>query len=67
MGEFLRDLDGPFALSQTFLNVHEFGLDFEFYEKYYQVLRHISPEQLKQLAETYFQEDSFYTVVAGRE
>ncbi len=67
MGEFLRDLDGPFALSQTFLNVHEFGLDFEFYEKYYQVLRHISPEQLKQLAETYFQEDSFYTIVAGRE
>ncbi|MGV8095320.1 MAG: M16 family metallopeptidase [Mangrovibacterium sp.] len=66
LGEFLRDLDGPFALAQTFLNVHEFGLDYDFYEKYYQTVLTISPEQLKHLAEIYFQEDSFYTVVAGR-
>lgn len=67
LGEFLRDLDGPFALAQTFLNVHEFGLDYSFYEKYYQTLQNITPEQLKQLAEKYFREDSFYTVIAGRE
>jgi predicted Zn-dependent peptidase len=67
LGEFLRDLDGPFALAQTFLNVHEFGLDYSFYEKYYQTLQDITPEQLKQLAEKYFREDSFFTVVSGRE
>ncbi|MEL7589375.1 MAG: pitrilysin family protein [Prolixibacteraceae bacterium] len=67
LGEFLRDLDGPFALSQAFLNVHEYGLDYSFYEKYFQSLLTISATQLKQTAEKYFREESFYTVVAGRE
>ncbi len=67
LGEFLRDLDGPFALAQAFLNVHEFGLDYGFYEKYYQTMLDISPEQLRQLAGKYFQEDHFYTVISGRE
>lgn len=67
LGDFLRDLDGPFALGQAFLNIHEFGLDYGFYEKYYQTILNISPEKLKQLAEVYLQEDLFYTVVSGRE
>ncbi len=66
LGEFLRDLDGPLALAQTFLNVHEYGLDYDFYEKYYQTIMNLSPVHFKGLAEKYFQEDSFYTVVAGR-
>lgn len=66
LGEFLRDLDGPLALAQAFLNVHEYGLDYNFYEKYYQTIMNLSAVQFKTLAEKYFQEDSFYTVVAGR-
>ena len=66
LGEFLRDLDGPLALAQTFLNVHEYGLDYDFYEKYYQTIMNLSAVHFKALAEKYFQEDSFYTVVAGR-
>ena len=67
LGEFLRELDGPFAWAQAFLNVHEFGLGYDFYEKYYRTIVGISPEQLKHLAEMYFQEETFYTIIAGRE
>lgn len=66
LGEFLRDLDGPLALAQTFLNVHEHGLDYTFYEKYYETIMNIPAVHLKELAEKYFREDSFYTIVAGR-
>ena len=67
LGEFVRDLDGPFSLAQVFREVHEFGLDYSFYEKYYQTIMTVDPEQLRQLAETYFREEDFYTVIAGRE
>ncbi|MCW0481979.1 M16 family metallopeptidase [Gaoshiqia sediminis] len=66
LGEFIRDLDGPFALAQTFRNVHDFGLNYRFYDDYYQTLLHVSPSQLMRLAKTYFTADSFYTVIAGK-
>lgn len=65
LGEFVRDLDGPFALAQAFRNVHDFGLDYTFYDRYYQSLMQVSPARLQQLAQKYFDQDSFYTVVAG--
>ncbi len=65
LGEFVRDLDGPFALAEAFRNVHNFGLDYDYYEQYYQCLIDVTPEQLQKLAQTYFLKDSFYTVVAG--
>ncbi len=67
LGEFVRDLDGPFALEQAFRNVHDFGLDYDFYDKYYQALLETTSEQLQQLAIKYFDPDSFYTVIAGAE
>ncbi len=67
LGEFVRDLDGPFALAQSFRDVHEFGLGFGFYEKYYDTIMNIQAEQLQQLAVTYLNPESFYTVVAGKE
>ncbi|MGV8137410.1 MAG: M16 family metallopeptidase [Mangrovibacterium sp.] len=66
LGEFLRDLDGPFALAQSFLNVHEYGLDYGFYENYYRAIMNLSAVHFRELSEKYFQEESFYTVVAGR-
>jgi len=67
LGEFVRDLDGPFSLAQVFREVHGFGLDYSFYEKYYQTVMTVDPEQLRRLAGTYFREEDFYTVIAGRE
>jgi predicted Zn-dependent peptidase len=65
LGEFVRDFDGPFAQAQSFRAVNDFGLGYEFYEQYYQLLKAIKPEDLQLLAQKYFDEDDFYTVIAG--
>lgn len=65
LGEFIRDFDGPFAQAQSFRNVADFGLDHQFYEKYYQTIKTISPQMLNGLANKYLCESGFYTVVAG--
>lgn len=65
LGEFLRDFDGPFALSGSFKAINDFGLDYSFYDDYLNALRNISAEELRQLAVKYLNPDDFYTVVAG--
>jgi predicted Zn-dependent peptidase len=65
LGEFLRDFDGPFALSGSFKAINDFGLDYSFYDKYLDELRTISPENIMQLSQQYLNSDDFYTVVAG--
>lgn len=67
LGEFIRDFDGPFARSAAFRNVNDFGMDYSFYENYYQNLLNITPNRIQELAHSYFQRESFYAVVAGRE
>jgi predicted Zn-dependent peptidase len=65
LGEFLRDFDGPFALSGSFKAINDFGLDYSFYGEYLKVLRTISPEQIRQLARKYLNPGDFFTVIAG--
>lgn len=65
LGEFLRDFDGPFALSGSFKAINDFSLDYSFYENYLATLRTISAEEIKRLAQQYLDPEDFYTVVAG--
>lgn len=65
LGEFLRDFDGPFALAGSFKAINDFNLDYTFYDRYLQVLRNITSEELLQLAKKYLNFEDFYTVVAG--
>jgi len=65
-GEFLREFDGPFSLEQAFRNLHDFGLDYSFYDDYHQAIQNITAEELQRLAQKYLQADSMYTVIAGQ-
>jgi predicted Zn-dependent peptidase len=65
LGEFLRDFDGPFALSGSFKAINDFGLDYSFYDQYLRVLRNITAEELMKLSKEYLNPDDFYTVIAG--
>lgn len=65
-GEFLREFDGPFSLGQSFRNIHDFGLDYSYYDRYLETLKSITPPQLKSLAEKYLQADSLFKVVVGQ-
>lgn len=65
LGEFLRDFDGPFALSGSFKSINDFDLDYSFYDNYLDALKNISSEEILRLAKEYLEPDDCYIVVAG--
>lgn len=66
LGQFLRSVDGPFALAEKFKAIYEFGLDYSYYEKYFQSVKNVTPAQLMELANKYLQEKDLIECVAGK-
>jgi predicted Zn-dependent peptidase len=66
-GELLRMFDGPFATAESFRSAWEFGLDNNYYLKFAEKIRSIEPDEIKQLANTYFDIDDLYEITAGSE
>lgn len=64
-GEMLRAFEGPIALSEIFMELLAYGLDFESYRQFFSTLRSISPAALRDLANKYLQKDTFVEVIAG--
>lgn len=66
MGRVLREFDGPFAMSQSFETIFEFGLTYGYYERLIETIRNITPNEIQDLAQQYLSPDSMTQVVAGR-
>lgn len=66
LGRLLRSADGPFALSESYLNVGLFGLDWSYYQDYIQIIKNITAQEIMELSQKYLHEDSLIKVVAGR-
>ncbi len=66
LGRLLRAVDGPFALSETFLNVHLHGMDWKYYQDYMKTIREITAKEIMELSNRYLQEDSLIKVIAGK-
>lgn len=64
-GEFLRDFDGPFALASSFKAINDFGLDYDFYDRYLAELNRITSEELQLLACKYLSVEEMFTIVVG--
>ncbi|MFA8433581.1 MAG: M16 family metallopeptidase [Marinifilaceae bacterium] len=64
-GEILRNLDGPFALSESLRSNLPYGMDNSYYQDFLTGIRKISAEKLRELANTYLQEKDLYEIVAG--
>lgn len=65
LGQFLRSVDGPFALAQKFASVHLYGLDNRFYDHYLGVIKNITPETIQSLANRYFKREDLLELVVG--
>ena len=67
MGSFLRSIDGPFALSERFIGIMDYGFDFsEYYNRYIHTIKTISSKQIISLANKYLQTDTFFETIAGK-
>lgn len=66
LGQFLRSVDGPYALADKFKAIWEFGLDYDYFEKYFEAVKTITPQEIKALANTYLQENDLIELVVGK-
>jgi predicted Zn-dependent peptidase len=64
-GNFMRSMDGPFALAERFKQLWLCNLDYSYYEKYMQALSGITADELLRIAGKYLNEDSLYELVVG--
>jgi Tat protein secretion system quality control protein TatD with DNase activity len=50
LGQFLRSVDGPFALADKFKSIWEFGLDYSFFDHYFSSVQNVTAEEIRDLA-----------------
>ncbi|MEI6274427.1 MAG: pitrilysin family protein [Prolixibacteraceae bacterium] len=66
LGRMLEDFDGPFARSQSFSSLYEAGLEVGYFDNIIHTIKSTTPEQIRELARTYFDPESMFTVAAGK-
>lgn len=66
LGEMVRQFDGPFATCDSFMTATDAGLGMEYYSILKEKIRSVTPNEIKQLAETYYNKENFCEVVAGK-
>lgn len=66
LGSFLGSLENAFSHADKFKNIHFAGLDYSYYTRYIETVKHISAKELLHLAQRYFHPENLVTVVAGK-
>ncbi|MBK7183115.1 MAG: insulinase family protein [Bacteroidetes bacterium] len=66
LGNFLRSVDGPFAMADRFIGIMEYGLGYDYFDKYIATIKNISASQLRDLANKYFDKESMIELVVGK-
>lgn len=64
-GEMVRMFDGPFALAESFRAVWEYGLGNNYYYQLAEKIKTISPDEIIELAKTYYNIDDLFEIIAG--
>jgi zinc protease len=64
-GEMVRMFDGPFAIAESFRSAWEFGLDNRYYRSFSEKILNIKPDEIIDLARTYYNIDELYQVTVG--
>jgi zinc protease len=66
LGNFLRSVDGPFSLAGKFRAIWEYGLDYSFFDRYFEAVKTVNPGELRELARKYLREEDLIQCVAGK-
>lgn len=66
LGRFMRSFDGPFALADRLKGVLYYDVGYEYYERFVNTIKEITPGQLQDLANSYLAQDELTEVVVGK-
>jgi zinc protease len=66
LGDFLRSIDGPFALAEKFRKIMLYDLKYEYYDQFVDTVKSITPGQLQELANNYLAEKNLHELVVGK-
>lgn len=66
LGQVLRSVDGPFALADKFKAVWEFGLDYSYFDRYFNAVKTVTPQQIRDMANKYLRQEDLIECVAGK-
>ncbi len=65
LGQFLSSLDSPFNIATKFKSVLLAGVDYQYYYDYLDTLKSVTPDQILETANKYFNEDDLVQVIVG--
>lgn len=66
LGQFLRSVDGPFALADKFKSIWEYGLDYSYFDNYFQAVKSVTPQNIRDLANKYLKQTDLIECVVGK-
>jgi predicted Zn-dependent peptidase len=66
LGQILKSCDGPFNMASLFMNVHFYGLDYDFYNDYIKTIKEITPKTLLALGVKYLKKSDLIEIVVGK-
>lgn len=64
-GQLMRLFDGVFSLPASLRGLIDYGLDYDYYDRYFTTLNSFNAEKVQELANKYLQEDSLIEIIAG--
>lgn len=64
VGSFLTSIDGPFALSSRLRSILLYNLGYDYYYNFLDVVKTITPERIRELAQKHMRLEDYYEVVA---
>ena len=66
IGDFIRSVDGPFALADKYKKIKVYGLGYDYYDRFVDNISGCTAQQLLDLGNKYLQQDDLLELVAGQ-
>ncbi|MDC1105342.1 pitrilysin family protein [Prolixibacteraceae bacterium] len=66
MSKIMSEVDGPFARANTLESLIGFDLDWDHYKKLIHTVQTITPEEIQETAQRYFDQNKQITIIAGQ-
>ncbi|HEY9003295.1 MAG TPA: pitrilysin family protein [Mucilaginibacter sp.] len=66
LGSLLGSLENIFSHADKFKNIYFFGMDYDYYDRYTEIIKSIDSVNVMQMAKKYLDTDNFYKVIVGK-